>query len=194
MNAAVEKDDKTLEKELTRHWLRPGERLLFGCAPIHGYVLAQIAAETRHPHEPLRQMPTLKPAPCLWPLPAKSVLDHWTDDPTVGFFVQAQHQDQHAVHFGDHLAHSKGEARLVLSSQRISIVYPTNLLHAPAPGAPRFTTFCELPVGQVRGLSAPFAGRSVPPVQVIGVDFVDGSTLHLRDPLAGLLVHRAQSR
>ncbi|GAA2097203.1 hypothetical protein [Actinomadura alba] len=70
----------------------------------------------------------------------------------------------------------------------------TTLLHAPAPGALRFTTFCELPAGHVRGLSAPFAGRNIPPVQVIGVDFVDGSTLQLRDPLAGRLVQRAQSR
>src|SRR3954449_9419594 len=34
-------DDMIVEKELTGFWLRPGERLLFSCPPIRGYVLAQ---------------------------------------------------------------------------------------------------------------------------------------------------------
>ena len=140
-------------------------------------------------------MPALELDPRRWPSPTDpAVLDDWSDDPTVAFSVHAQHRDQHAVQFGDHFAHSRGGARLVLSSHRVAVVYPTKSFHPPGPGESPFTTFCELPTGQVRGYSAPFTGRGLPPVQVIRVDFADGSTLLIRDPLAGRRVRRALGR
>jgi hypothetical protein len=75
-----------------------------------------------------------------------------TDDPMVTFLVLAQHQDQRTVRFGDHFAHSQGKARLVASSVRVAVVYPTRLLGDGAP--PPLTTFCERDSGVVRGIGA----------------------------------------
>jgi hypothetical protein len=189
-----DKDDEIVERELPKHWIRPGERLLFGCAPIRGYVAARIGTDFRLPYEPLGTVPELDLGRCRWPLPADVEPDHWTDDPTVAFVVEAAHPEQQAVRLGDHLAHSRGEARLVLTSDRVAVIYTTRLFHIPAPGEPLFQTFAEQPSASVLGYSAPYAGRSVPPVQIIRVDFTDGSTLMLRDPLAGRRVGRARSR
>ncbi|HKS48149.1 MAG TPA: hypothetical protein VJT49_24175 [Amycolatopsis sp.] len=193
--SVAEQDDEIVERELPRHWVRPGERLLFGCAPIRGYVRARIGSETRLPHEPIGKVPALDSGPCRWPLPADGVGDEdWADDPTVAFFVLAQHASQHAVAFGDHFAHSRGEARLALTNRRAAVIYTTKLFHPPGPGEPLFMTFSELDIGRVRGYSAPYVGRSIPPEQVIRVDFADGSSLLLRDPLANLRVVRATTR
>ena len=35
-------DDEIVERSLPKHWVRPDERFLFGCAPIRGYVRARI--------------------------------------------------------------------------------------------------------------------------------------------------------
>ncbi|TVT50108.1 hypothetical protein FNH05_16210 [Amycolatopsis rhizosphaerae] len=184
-------DYEIVHDELTRFWLRPGERLWFGCAPLRGYVRARIGAETRLPHEPLGAIPPLDLGASRWPLPAEGVLEQeWTDDPTVAFLALAQRPDQHAVSFGDHFAHSRGEARLAVTTHRVAVVYTTKLFHLPAPGEPLFTTFCELDAGRVRGCTAPYVGRSIPPVRVIRVDFADGSALLLRDPLAARRVGR----
>lgn len=192
----AKQDDELVERELPRHWLRPGERLLFGCAPIHGYVRARIGSETRLPHQPIGgQGPALDLGPLRWPLPAEGVGDEdWADDPTVAFFVLAQHPSQQAVALGDHLAHSRGEARWAVTTQRVALIDAARLFGNPARGEPPFMTSGELTSGPHPGWSAPFVGRSIPPVQVVRLDLADGSTLLVRDPLADLRVRRAASR
>lgn len=188
-------DDEIVERELPQHWMRPGERFLFGCAPVRGYVRARIGEETRLPHEPYGDMPELGLGPNKWPLPAEGVTDEdWADDPTVAFLVVAQHPGQHAVALGDHLAHSRGEALLAVSSHRMSAAYPTRLFHAPQPGEPLYRSYVDLHMGHVRGFSAPYVGRSIPPERVIRIDFADGSTLLIRDPLPDVRVQRALTR
>lgn len=75
---------------------------------------------------------------------------------------------------------------------RAAIVYPTKLFTKKPKSV--FTTFCELDPARVRGLNWEFVTRSIPPPQVIRLDFADGSTLLLRDPLAQRRVQRAWDR
>ncbi|SFJ91860.1 hypothetical protein [Amycolatopsis sacchari] len=187
----LRKNDELVTGELTRHWLRKGERLGFGTPPLREYVRSNIGGQVRLPHQPVHPVPAFdleKLGKPRWPLPSPEVLEEdWTDDPTVGHFVYAHHPDQLAVHFADHFANSHGEARLVVSDRRVAVVYPSKFLGTTGE---LFTTFCETDPRQVR-LSAPFAGRSAPPPRVVRVDFADGSALLLRAPFAGELVARA---
>lgn len=186
----LRRNDEVVTEELTRHWLRRGERLGFGTPPLREYVRSNIGRQVRLPHEPLHQVPTFdleKLGKPRWPLPSTEVLEEdWTDDPTVGHFAYAQHPDQLAVHFADHFANSYGEARLAVSDRRVAVVYPSKFLGTTGG---LFTTCCEVDTRQVR-LSAPFAGRSAPPPRVVRVGFGDGSVLLLRAPLAAELVAR----
>ncbi|MTD57782.1 hypothetical protein [Amycolatopsis pithecellobii] len=183
----AKKNDEIITGELSRYWTQRGERLGFGSEPIRAYVRARIGDEARLPHEPISDMPELDLGRLRWPLPSPDVLEEdWSDDPTVGCFVHAEQPDQRAVLFADHLAHSRGEARLAVSDQRVAIVYPTKLFGR---NDSVFTTFCETDPRQVR-VTAGYVGRSVPPPQVIRVGFADGSVLLLRDPMAAARVAR----
>ncbi|SDC73382.1 hypothetical protein [Actinokineospora iranica] len=199
--APLDADDKIVENELGQFWLRPGERLLLGCPPIPGYVGAHIGDQIRVPHEPIGAMPHLTLDRPRWPLPAEATVcgpdvdSDWVDDPTLGYWVSAPHQDTIAVRLGDHFAHSGGEARIALSDQRVAVVYPTKLFHPDNPKPPTvFTTHAEVPTGHLTGLDAPFAGHSLPTPRVIRLRFADNSTLHLRTPHAANLVTRAHHR
>jgi hypothetical protein len=186
VNLFDKKNDKIVSDELTRAWLRKGERLRFGVMPVRAHVRANVGGELRLPHEPLHEVPALDREKLgqLPRLPSPEVAEEdWPDDPAVGHFAWARTADQLAVHYADHFAHSHGEARLAVSDRRVAVVYPSKFLGDPST---LFTTYCETDLRQVR-FSAPFAGRSVPPPRVLRADFADGSVLLLRDPLA--LVH-----
>lgn len=189
MNVLARKNDKIIADELSRAWLRKGERLRFGAMPVRGHVRANVAGEVRLPHEPLHDVPSLDRQKLgqLPRSPSPEVVDEdWPDDPAVGHFAWAREADQVAVHYADHFANSHGEARLVVSDRRVAVVYPSKFLGDPST---LFTTFCEVDLRQVR-FSAPFAGRSVPPPRVLRADFADGSVLLLRDPLAAAHLER----
>jgi hypothetical protein len=64
------------------------------------------------------------------------------------------------------------------------MIAATALLAAPPDPTPPLTTVLELPPARVRGVVAEFAGRSLPPKPLLRIDFTDGSTLRLRDPIA----------
>ncbi|MBK1783417.1 hypothetical protein JHE00_03690 [Prauserella sp. ASG 168] len=183
----AESELKLVTKELSQLWLRPGERLLLACVPISGYVGLLLDGELRLPHEPLSPMPEVTLGTPRWPLPAAFTIESrgadWADDPTVAFWASARDPAQHAVRFADHFAHSQGEAGLTLTSQRVAVVYPARIL-ADAASRHAFVTVCELAPQSVRSVSGAHVGRSIPNPLVIRVDFADGSTLFVRDPLA----------
>jgi hypothetical protein len=84
----------------------------------------------------------------------------------------------------DMLAHTRGVARLVLTRARLVMVAATKLLAAPPDPAPPVTSLLELPPTRIRAVTTEFAGRSLPPKPLLRIDFTDGSTLRLRDPIA----------
>ena len=189
MNLVDTKNDRIISGELSRAWLRKGERLRFGAMPVRAHVRANVGGEVRLPHEPLHEVPPLDRAKLgrLPRSPSPEVIDEdWSDDPAVGHFASARAADQIAVHYADHFANSHGEARLAVSDRRVAVVYPSRFL---GDTSTLFTTFCELDARQVR-FSAVFAGRSVPPPRVLRADFADGSVLLLRDPLAAAHLER----
>ncbi|QFU85477.1 hypothetical protein [Amycolatopsis sp. YIM 10] len=185
----AESELKIVTKEVTGHWLRPGERLVLACAPINGYTGVLLDGELRLPHEPLGDVPEVKLGKLKWPRPAdwtmRTAGADWADDPTVAFWAHATRPEQDAVRFADHFAHTRGDARLTLTSHRAAVVYPTRLLADAAADAARnpFTTFSEVPASSIRGLTAEPAGCGVPSAPVVRLDFTDGSTLLVRDPL-----------
>ncbi|MDQ3786062.1 MAG: hypothetical protein M3422_02330, partial [Actinomycetota bacterium] len=71
----------------------------------------------------------------------------------------------------DLLAHTAGAARLVLTRARLTLVLAA-------------TSLLDVPSARVRGVTAELAGRSLPPKPWLRLDFTDGSTLRLRDPVA----------
>ncbi|MBN6035344.1 hypothetical protein JYK18_10620 [Amycolatopsis sp. 195334CR] len=172
---------------MTGHWLHPGERLVLACAPINGYTGVVLDGELRLPHEPLGEVPEVELGRLKWPRPADRTSqaggEDWVDDPTVAFWAHATRPDQHAVRFADHFAHTRGDARLTLTSHRAAVVYPTRLLADADADRNPFTTFGELPASSIRSLSAEIVGRTLPSAPVIRLDFADGSTLLVRDPL-----------
>ncbi|KFZ83279.1 hypothetical protein ED92_05085 [Amycolatopsis sp. MJM2582] len=185
--------DEIVERELHRFWLAPGERLIIGCPPAHGYVGLVLDGELTLPYSASRETPAVT-GKTRWPLPASDVLQgDWTDDPTIAYWVVARTADQTAVRLADHLAGGKGEARLTLSDRRLAVVYPARLLEGEDPAQP-FRTFEEMPSGVVRSVSALYLGRSFPPRPVLQFVFADGSVVYQRDMLAVTKADRARSR
>ncbi|MFC4851965.1 hypothetical protein [Actinophytocola glycyrrhizae] len=166
--------------------LLPGEEVLVAGTANTGYVGAQVGRELRVPHTPLGRMPALDLPSARWPLPAVSSQgpDGWLDDPTIAYWAQADRADRDAVALADLLAHTSGAARLVLTRDRLALVVATALLAAPPDAAGPVTSLLDVAPARVRGVTAELAGRSLPPKPWLRVDFTDGSTLRLRDPVA----------
>lgn len=171
-------DDKVVTEELTRFWLRPGERLVLGLPPIVGYVGGIIGGSLRVPHAALGPMPVLQLDKPRWPLPAPPSPPDWADDPTLGYWVEAPAASCFAVRLADHFAFSRGNARLAVSDQRVAVVYPTHLFESKPTSV--FTTFAEIPRGTVRSLETLHAGSSLPAPRVVRLTFVDGSSVDVR--------------
>ena len=169
--------NEVVTKELTKFWLRPGERLVLGLPPIVGYVGGIVGGSLHVPWTPASPMPTLNLDKLRWPLPAPPSPPDWTDDPTLGYWLSAPAATSLAVQLADHFAFSRGNARLAMSDQRVAVVYPTHLFEAKP--ASVFTTFAEIPSSAVR-LETAHAGVSLPAQQVVRLRFTDGSTLELR--------------
>ncbi|RSM83348.1 hypothetical protein DL991_02690 [Amycolatopsis sp. WAC 01375] len=190
---AAKSVDEIVERELHQFWLAPGERLIIGCPPAHGYVGLLLDGKLTLPYSPSRETPAVTGKP-RWPLPASDVLEaDWTDDPTIAYWVVAQTAEQTAARLADHLAGGHGEARLTLSDRRLAVVYPARMLEGEDPAQP-FRTFDELPSGVVRSVSAQFLGRSFPPRPVLRFAFADGSVVFQRDQLAVDKAARADTR
>jgi hypothetical protein len=166
--------------------LLPGEEILVAGTANAGYVGAQLGRELRVPHRPLGRMPELTLPPARWPLPAATSQgpDGWLDDPTIAYWAQADRPDRDAVALADLLAHTAGAARLVLTRERLALIVATTSLAAPPDPARPVTSLLDVPPSRVRGITAELAGRSLPPKPWLRVDFTDGSTLRLRDPIA----------
>lgn len=179
-------------RKLAERLVRPGEHLLLAGTSNHGYVGVQLGRELRVPHAPLGIMPALNLANLRWPRPAATsqAPNGWLDDPTIAFWAQADRPGRDAVVLADMLAHTRGVARLVLTRARLALIAATKLLATPPDPAHPTTAILELPPTRIRGVVAEFAGRSLPPKPLLRLDFTDGSTLRLRDPIAA---HQAAS-
>jgi len=166
--------------------LLPGEDIQVAGTANAGYVGAQLGRELRVPHTPLSRMPALNLSPLRWPLPAATSQgpDGWLDDPTIAYWAQADRADRDAVTVADMLAHTAGAARLVLTRARLTLIVATALLAEPPDPARPVTSVLDVPSARVRRVTAELAGRSLPPKPWLRVDFTDGSTLRLRDPIA----------
>jgi hypothetical protein len=166
--------------------VRPGERVLLAGTTNHGYAGMRLGRELRVPHTPLGAVPDLTLGKSRWPRPAATSQEPsgWLDDPTIAFWTQADRADRDAVALADVLSHTQGVARLLLTRDRLAMVAATTLLAAPPDPTPPLTAMLELPPGRIRAVVAEFAGRSLPPKPLLRIDFTDGSTLRLRDPVA----------
>jgi hypothetical protein len=178
---------KLAEKSLKQAgFLTPGEEILLAATTNLGYAGVQLGRELRVPHTPLGRMPELNVKKLRWPLPAATTREPngWLDDPTIAFWAQADRADRDAVTVADLLAHTRGVARLVLTRARLTLIAATRLLASPPDPEPPLTAVLDLPPTRVRGVTAELAGRSLPPKPLLRIDFTDGSTLRLRDPIA----------
>lgn len=173
-------------RKLAERLVRPGEQLLLAATANVGYVGVQLGRELRVPHDPLGTMPALTVTKPRWPRPAATsqAPNGWLDDPTIAFWAQADRPGRDAVALADMLAHTRGVARLVLTRARLALIAATKLLASPPDPAPPLTAVLELPPTRIRTVVAEFAGRSLPPKPLLRLDFTDGSTLRLRDPIA----------
>jgi hypothetical protein len=146
----------------------------------------RLGRELRVPHTPLGAVPDLNVGKLRWPRPAATSLESngWLDDPTIAFWTQADRADRDAVVLADILSHTRGVARLVLTRDRLAMLAATTLLAAPPDPKPPLTSVLELSTARIRAVVAEFAGRSLPPKPLLRLDFTDGSTLRLRDPVA----------
>lgn len=173
-------------RTLAERLVHPGEHVLLAATTNVGYVGMQLGRELRVPHAPLGAMPALNLATPRWPRPAPTsqAPNGWLDDPTIAFWAQADRPGRDAVALADMLAHTRGVARLVLTRARLALIATTKLLATPPDPTPPLTTVLELPPTRIRGVVAEFAGRSLPPKPLLRLDFTDGSTLRLRDPIA----------
>jgi hypothetical protein len=146
----------------------------------------QLGRELRLPHVPIGRVPDLNVPKPRWPRPAATSQQSngWLDDPTVAFWAQADRADRDAVVLADMLSHTRGVARLVVTRARLALIAATKLLATPPDPEPPTTAVLELPPSRIRGIAAEFAGHSLPPKPLLRLDFKDGSTLRLRDPIA----------
>jgi hypothetical protein len=186
--ARVEWAAKPAAKALRRaaDLVRPNEDVILAGTTNYGYVGVQLGRELRLPHTPLGAMPELNVQKLRWPRPAATSHepDGWLDDPTIAFWAQADRSDRDAVALADLLAHTRGLARLILTRDRVALIAATALLREPPDPTSPLTAVLELPPSRVRGVVAELAGRSLPPKPLLRIDFTDGSTLRLRDPIA----------
>lgn len=173
-------------RKVAQRLARPGEQVLVAGTTNYGYAGVQLGRELRVPHTPLGRVPDLNLTKLRWPRPAATSQNPngWLDDPTIAFWAQADRQDRDAVVVADMLAHTRGVARLILTRGRLALIAATKLLAAPPDPTPPLTTVLEFPSSRVRGVVAEFAGRSLPPKPLLRIDFTDGSTLRMRDPIA----------
>jgi hypothetical protein len=173
-------------RKLAERLVSPGEQVLLAGTTNYGYVGVQLGRELRVPHAPLGIMPALNLAKLRWPRPAATSQNPngWLDDPTIAYWVQADHATRDAVVLADMLAHTRGVARLVLTRARLALIAATKVLASPPDPDPPLTAMLELPPTRIRAVVAEFAGRSLPPKPLLRLDFTDGSTLRLRDPIA----------
>ncbi|WP_112265513.1 hypothetical protein [Lentzea terrae] len=171
--------DKVVAKELTKFWLRRGENLELGLAPVFGYVGGVVGGSVHVPWSPVGEMPPLKLDTLRWPLPAPPSPPDWIDDPTLGYWLEGPAPSCAAVRLADHFAFARGNARLAVSDQRVAVVYPTHLFEAKP--ATVVTTFAEIPRNAVR-LETSSAGASLPAAPVVRLTFADGSRLDVRHP------------
>jgi hypothetical protein len=175
----VAAQDKVVAKELTKFWLRRGENLELGLAPVFGYVGGVVGGSLHVPWSPVGEMPPLKLDALRWPLPAPPSPPDWIDDPTLGYWLEGPAPSCAAVRLADHFAFARGNARLAVSDQRVAVVYPTHLFEAKPSSV--FTTFAEIPRNAVR-LETPSTGASLPAAPVVRLTFADGSRLDIRHP------------
>jgi len=173
-------------RKLAERLVGPGEQVLLAGTTNYGYAGVQLGRELRLPHVPIGRMPVLNVPTPRWPRPAATSQESsgWLDDPTIAFWAQADRADRDAVVLADMLAHTRGVARLVVTRARLALIAATKLLATPPDPAPPLTAVLELPPSRIRGIVAEFAGRSLPPKPLLRLDFRDGSTLRLRDPIA----------
>jgi hypothetical protein len=171
---------------LAERLVRRGEQVLLAATTNLGYVGVQLGRELRVPHTPLGRVPELNVGTPRPPRPAVTSQEPngWLDDPTIAFWAQADRADRDAVVVADMLSHTRGDARLVLTRDRLVLLAATGLLTVPPDPVPPLTAVLELPPTRIRGVVAEFAGRSLPPKPLLRIDFTDGSTLRLRDPIA----------
>ncbi|WP_298182184.1 hypothetical protein [Saccharomonospora sp.] len=188
--------DEVVETELTRFWLAHGERLLLACPPVRAHVGACIGGRRLVPYIPRKELPSMREQPRRWPLPMEDLpVEDWVDDPTIGHWVHAEHDEQDAVRCADHLAASQGAARVVVTDRRVAVLCPTkHLTDEPVADDNVFTTLEEMEPHRLVGLDTPFLGRSVPPRRIIAFTFADGSELYSYDIHATLKVRRAMER
>ncbi|WP_370946331.1 hypothetical protein AB5J62_01705 [Amycolatopsis sp. cg5] len=168
--------------DLQRFLVRPGERLLLCHDPIFGRCGTTIGAEVRVPHTPLGWTPELVLRECPWPEPSgvPDPVGDWADDPGLSFWADAGSPEQDAVRIADNLASGWGAASIVLTSQRIMVVYATEHLAEPPAQVP-LTSAWETSIDRLARAGMPFVGRSVPPPRVVQFDFRDGSRLLIHD-------------
>ncbi|QRP45845.1 hypothetical protein [Amycolatopsis sp. FDAARGOS 1241] len=185
--------DEIIERDYAEAWLRRGEKLLLGCPPAHGHVVAWVGGELRLPYQPAREPVKVTTAPGRWPAPAGLPDEDWTDDPTLAYRVTAASPADVAARIADHLAFSAGAARLTWTNKRLALVYPTRFV-VDAATKDFFVTDEQFPPDVVARLDAVTPGRSFPPEPALHFTFTDGSTLAQRDLLAPMKVRRALSR
>lgn len=162
------------------------EQVLLAGTTNPGYVGVQLGRELRVPHTPLGAVPDLDVKKLRWPLPAATSQqpNGWLDDPTIAYWAQADRADRDAVVMADMLAHTRGVARVVLTRDRLTMIAATALLATPPDPDRPLTSVLDLPPTRLRGVTAELVGRSLPPKPLLRLDFTDGSTLRLRDPIA----------
>jgi hypothetical protein len=177
---------KLAEKSRTLAERLVGEHVLLAGTANLGYAGVQLGRELRVPHIPLGRMPDLNLTKLRWPRPAATSQgpNGWLDDPTIACWAQADRATRDAVALADMLAHTRGVARLVLTRARLAVIAATKFLATPPDPSPPLTAVLELPTTRIRGMATEFAGHSLPPKPLLRLDFTDGSTLRLRDPIA----------
>lgn len=185
-----------IEHELTKTWLRPGEKLMFCQAPTLGFAGARIGMERYVPYRPTRPVPerNLKPVrlrrPSTFPFEDRD----WVDEPVLSYWAHAGNPDQIAVRLADHLTDGIGAVRVVWTDQRLAVTVYSKWLAAPPAKKAVCTTVCDLGPGLVTGISMPFLGMSFPAVRAVRLYFADRSTLLIRDDHAKHKVETAWQR
>ncbi|WP_370946335.1 hypothetical protein AB5J62_01725 [Amycolatopsis sp. cg5] len=195
-----DKEDKSthkfVEQELTKVWVRPGEKLLFCQVPTLGFLGARIGLDRQVPYRAARPVPELNLKPVRLRPPTEFPFrdTDWTDEPVLSYWVHAEHSGQIAVRLADHLCDGSGAGRLVWTDRRLAVTVFTKWLAEPPDKKALLTTVCDLGPGLVTGISMPFLGQSFPAVRAVRLDFADRSTLLIRDDHAKHKVETAWQR